>query len=621
MGTTSLSDTNESRLSPFAFWGGAVSLLLAVAASVVLVVQRHGDLRLPGCGLQSACATITSGPWGRLPGLDWPLSHIGAAYFLALLLTWLVRGGRLGSLRWVMRVGVLGSLLLMAVMVQGAALCPYCLMVHLGNLGCWGVVEFYSVSADGSKSTMRVFAASWGVLLGVLIGLDEVAKREETQAAEQSRRESVVNITNSDASGSTRSLRDASGKSSSNVSSVPLETSEGSSPFTGRYRVGPEVAAIRLVIISDYQCPDCRGIEQQLRQVLEERDDVSFSAKHFPFCVECNRAAKAAGKNLHPNACWAARAAEAAGILGGDAGFAKMHRWLFDQKGTFTESQLHEAAADLGFQADTFLKEWKGQETLGRVKEDIEEAMELGLHQTPMIFVNGQELKGWQAPDALLRTVEEVAKTAPTPATAGADQPPRGTDKYFLDWQEAPRQTMPADRSRFPMGSPEGVEVVMWGDFQEPYTADLDRNLRRLLRARPTLRYDFRHYPFHQDCNPTVPRSQHPYACVMSKAAEAAGQVSGSEAYWTMHAWLMEHSATFQPGDLEEAGRTQGLDMGQFQAAMDSDAVEQAIREDAFAARKLGLTGMPFLWIDGRRFPGRQVQNLELLERVLDSVK
>src|SRR6185295_4441596 len=78
--------------------------------------------------------------------------------------------------------------------------------------------------------------------------------------------------------------------------------------FTGRYRMGPEVAPIRVVMFTGYQCPDCRKMEPQVEELLKTRKDVSISIKHFPFCPDCNRHTPM----MQPNGCWAARAAEAA---------------------------------------------------------------------------------------------------------------------------------------------------------------------------------------------------------------------------------------------------------------------------------------------------------------------
>ena len=64
-------------------------------------------------------------------------------------------------------------------------------------------------------------------------------------------------------------------------------------------------------MLTDYQCPDCRRLEDEAMRLVEERDDLSLSIKHFPMCAEatpgvpCNKYVK---RTLHANACWAARA-------------------------------------------------------------------------------------------------------------------------------------------------------------------------------------------------------------------------------------------------------------------------------------------------------------------------
>ena len=118
-----------------------------------------------------------------------------------------------------------------------------------------------------------------------------------------------------------------------------------SSGFVDDDYQGPFEASIRIVFFSDYQCPDCRRVEAEIRALVSERDDISLSAKHFPLCTDCNRHIT---KSPHPNACWAARAAEAAGILRGNEGFWQMHYWLFDRSGSFTGAELQAGLSEIG---------------------------------------------------------------------------------------------------------------------------------------------------------------------------------------------------------------------------------------------------------------------------------
>ena len=89
--------------SPVVLGLGAAFVLVSLAASFMLVLEHMGGLSLPGCGPGSACAQVTSSVWGKIPlgAVKWPVSHVGLAYFLAVLVVWLGsgRGVPAGSVR------------------------------------------------------------------------------------------------------------------------------------------------------------------------------------------------------------------------------------------------------------------------------------------------------------------------------------------------------------------------------------------------------------------------------------------------------------------------------------------------------------------------------------------
>src|SRR5690606_18544077 len=121
---------------------------------------------------------------------------------------------------------------------------------------------------------------------------------------------------------------------------------------------------------------DCQDIERQVEALLAQRSDLSVSHKHFPMCTDCNVYMGRA--NMHRNACWAARAAEAAGIVGGNDAFWKMHHWLFEVKGYFeTNADLERGLQRVGFaleQRKRFYEVLNSEQSLEPVKADIEEA-------------------------------------------------------------------------------------------------------------------------------------------------------------------------------------------------------------------------------------------------------
>ena len=106
---------------------GGIAWLTAIVASGMLVYQHIMGAALPGCGPTSACAGLATGAFGALFGV--PVSILGLAYFLGLLLAWPV--GK--PARWIVGIGAMASLFYLGVMLATAKWCPYCVAVHIAN--------------------------------------------------------------------------------------------------------------------------------------------------------------------------------------------------------------------------------------------------------------------------------------------------------------------------------------------------------------------------------------------------------------------------------------------------------------------------------------------------------
>lgn len=575
---------------PTRFVVGLACLALSLVASFALTAGHIAKLQLPGCGTGSPCEQLTESAWGKLPLVDWPVSFIGLAYFVALLFAWTAayRGSSVSTgLKNLVRFGAAVSVMFVIVIFVQGHLCWYCLATHAGNLAFLVSIE---VAPKGAAAVRRNVAWIGGAFAAVTV-IEVVALGLVGRVIEQQQAESTQRI-------------------------IDAPDEERLPAFTGRYRLGPAAAPIRIVVISDYQCPDCRKIEFELKRILSRRDDVSLSAKQFPFCTDCNPHAT---RNMHPNACWAARAAEAAGILHGNDGFWQMHRWLFDREGSFTDSYLRSELVQLGYDPAEFESVMQGTKTLDLVQGDIEEAMALGLFQTPMIFINGVQLKGWQVPGTLSRAVTEVAASKPRTARATTDRPMSALQKYVADWRDEKTRTMPADSHDWAVGTEAArVTITLWGDYQEPNTAEVDRILRRVVRDRPETRYAFRHFPFNTSCNPAIRRTRHVGACWAAQAAEAAGALGGTQGYWRMHEWLLANQSRFNDQTLRQVAPGLGFDADALLAQMDTDETAQAIAEDVRAGKRLKVQGVPHLFINGKRVPRWRLQGHDVLQQIMD---
>src|SRR5207244_12381165 len=109
------------------------------------------------------------------------------------------------------------------------------------------------------------------------------------------------------------------------------------------------------------------------------------------------------------------------------------------------------------------------------VQTDIEEAVVLGLHYTPFVFINGIELKGWSAEDSLKRAVERLVAANLEPQGPDADHPMRAGDKFVADWREGIALAWPRRNPQWALG-PENarVKITLFGDLLGPTSKDAD---------------------------------------------------------------------------------------------------------------------------------------------------
>ena len=552
---------------------GLLLLIVATVASAVLALHALGWLgeNLPGCGPSSGCSAVTGGPWGTIPLINWPVSFLGVAWFGGLLSMWIcTRGQMCGVGVWLIRCSALGSIFFLIVMASLGVFCPWCATAQIANLLFWIIVERRG-STESSTRGGVVWVGGFAVL-SLLLG---VADFVNANAADEEFQENLKEI---------------------------VATGGGDSVFTGRYRFGPEDAPIQIVMISDYQCPDCKRIEGSAHALLQERSDVSLSIKHFPMCVDCNPSLP---RNLHPNACWAARAAEAAGQIGGEEGFWKMHWWLVEQQGRFTDQSFPPALQSMGFDPGEFISVMRSSAINDLIVTDVAEALGLGIHYTPMVFINGVELKWYAVPRSLKRAVEEVSAALEQDSPPISRHPPLAKRKLVEDWVDSPTRIIRQESTSWPKGSSTPtMDFVAWIDYQSSHSKNLDAQLKVFLAQHPDSRVTFRGFPQNPACNP-VPgtKDRSPQACDAHRASKAAGIIAGTSGFWAMNDWLMVNQGQVTRQAILTAAPGLGLDAAALSSTMDSVEVTTLINEDCRALQRLVPRGIPTLYINNKAIP------------------
>jgi protein-disulfide isomerase/uncharacterized membrane protein len=560
---------------------GLVGLVISVCASAALAARHLHLFEAPGCGAESACDQVADSVLGSLPVIGWPLSHFGLAWFSALLVTWVscFRRGAVSNLfRTAVRVGCAMSLVYVGFMVVKGTLCPYCLAVHAGNLTLFFATEGALPSGGPLLAPVARGAVAFTLVTGALVGAEDRQARNAEQELHQSTRTII------DAMGSTTEM-------------------EGE-PFIGRYPRGPARAPIRIVSFVDYSCGSCRQVEEQAEQILATRDDVQLSVKHFPLCSDCNQFASS---RLHPDACPAALAAETAGLVGGGDAFWDLTRWLFNRRGSFSEAQLRAWVEQSGMDVEQFFATLESDEPRRRVEADTEEGDRLGVFGTPVVYINGVELKGFHGEEGLLRAVEDLAAADLPVLDASADRPVLAMDRNIEAWRADPAATLRPGEFTWSQGPAEPtddvVDIVLFADYLIPETAEADARVRELVARRGDVRYSFRHFPISEACNPTAKRTINAFSCPAHYAAEASGRLYGQGGYWEMHDWILDHQGEFDTVSLDVAAAELGWDVDAFSEILSDPAVARAVESDGRESARVRSFATPSILIAGRKVP------------------
>ena len=93
-------------------------------------------------------------------------------------------------------------------------------------------------------------------------------------------------------------------------------------------------------------------------------------------------------------------------------------------------------------------------------------------------------------------------------------------------------------------------------------------------------------------------------------AALAAGKQGK---FWEFHTRLLENHDNLNEEKIVEIAKELGLDMDRFMKDRQSEASRRLIEEDIENGRKVGVTGTPSVFLNGKRIPNRDLGKLPQL--------
>ncbi|MBN1346061.1 MAG: thioredoxin domain-containing protein [Phycisphaerae bacterium] len=156
---------------------------------------------------------------------------------------------------------------------------------------------------------------------------------------------------------------------------------------------GSESAPFVVITYSDFQCPQCNAFAKKIEAIqtaFPGRLRVIF--RHFPLDRACNAKTKTV---MHAFSCQAARAAEAAWLLGGNEAFWKMHDALYANRDRLYARPYAELAVRIGLDVNRFNALMRDPKTDERIKAHVESSEHFKVASTPGVYLNGRRVRTW----------------------------------------------------------------------------------------------------------------------------------------------------------------------------------------------------------------------------------
>ena len=363
------------------------SLLLDVHATAK---AGGGDTGICARGAGVSCADAAESAFGEIFGM--PVAALGFAFYLTALILvifkqFMGRVDRFGFNDVFLAGGVLSAIYSLILAGASAVVigkwCPLCITLYGINFALL-ITAIYS-HAQGIKGLVTLLklpkqSGFWFALCLLLSMLPFSNLIYASKADEALKFAKATKTTN--------------GKDAQEVTKV----NEGSSPSQGAKNT-----PIVVVEFSDFECPYCQRLALARKSAQKKRPDLfRYVFKHYPMDNSCNRDIQTP---MHKNACSAALAMTCAGEVGKAW---DLHDVLFANQEALEAKDLVTYAAYVGIDPERFTVCMSSPAAMQKVKEDINEAIRLGVEGTPTWYMNGIKQVGVRSPEELIAMFEQV---------------------------------------------------------------------------------------------------------------------------------------------------------------------------------------------------------------------
>lgn len=365
-------------------------------------------------------------------------------------------------------------------------------------------------------------------------------------------------------------------------------------PVDGAPVRGERDAPITIHLFSDLRCSDCRAIYRRLSAEVEHRPgEVRLVFRHIPRDDAAQDVSRAA-------------------IAAADQG----RFWSFvDALYADDEIRSRQGWPEVAGEADLDVARWENDRRMPTVdavlEHDAIQAESVGVVDAPTFFVNGVRMVGGVALhelDEVIDAEREYVAAMEEAGLSGADISWRRILQNYepVDWEEVERARDEMHDelhiSHVPVGSSPQmgaapadtlVTVVVFADFQCRFCAQAAGAWHQLVDryGEAGLRVVFKHFPL-------------PAHDGAEDAAAASVLAHRMDRFWPFHDALFFEGLAAEKGALEAKLREMGWTGEDFAAAINADAVRDAVATDRRIGEQVGVEGTPTTYVNGIQLAG-----------------
>ncbi len=154
---------------------------------------------------------------------------------------------------------------------------------------------------------------------------------------------------------------------------------------------------ITMVEFLDYNCGYCKKSHTEVKTLLELDGEIRFVVKEFPI--------------LGPTSRTAAQAAMASLRQDGGLNYARFSDALMSNRGTLTDEQIWELAAQSGLDVDKLRADAESPEIQAELQQTYELARKLQINGTPAFVIGDKMVRGYLPLEDMMQTVAEARQS------------------------------------------------------------------------------------------------------------------------------------------------------------------------------------------------------------------